>query len=124
LNPDFNVVWVQAIMETIKRMAPDGSPLVVLAQQGAEAANLVVVEKSVGIRGNLPSRTTIGQGVPEVKLRHRQVQIIVCLSMMHDGVSLRTVSRGNMATNVMTSATLLKIGGVSGLEYHPHHDDF
>jgi hypothetical protein len=31
LNPDFNVVWVQAIMETIQRMAPDGSPLVVLA---------------------------------------------------------------------------------------------
>jgi hypothetical protein len=32
LNPDFNAVWVQAIMETIQRMAPDGSPLAVLAQ--------------------------------------------------------------------------------------------
>jgi hypothetical protein len=31
LNPDFNAVWVQAIMETIKRMASDGSPLAVLA---------------------------------------------------------------------------------------------
>jgi hypothetical protein len=29
-------------------MAPDGSPLALLAQQGDEAANLVVVEKSVG----------------------------------------------------------------------------
>jgi hypothetical protein len=46
LNPDFNVVRVQAIMETIQRMAPDGSPLALLAQQGAEATNLVVAEKS------------------------------------------------------------------------------
>jgi hypothetical protein len=46
LIPDFNVVRVQAIMETIQRMAPDGSPLALLAQQGAEAANLIVAEKS------------------------------------------------------------------------------
>jgi hypothetical protein len=32
LNLDFNVVRVQAIMETIQRMAPDGSPLALLAQ--------------------------------------------------------------------------------------------
>jgi hypothetical protein len=31
LNPDFNVVRVQAITETIQRMAPDGSPLALLA---------------------------------------------------------------------------------------------
>jgi hypothetical protein len=49
LNPDFNVVWVQVIMETILRMAPDGSPLALLAQQGAEAANLVVAKKSAGV---------------------------------------------------------------------------
>jgi hypothetical protein len=49
LNPDFNVVRVHAIMETIQRMAPDGSPLALLAQQGAEAMNLIVAEKSVGI---------------------------------------------------------------------------
>jgi hypothetical protein len=46
LNPDFNAVRVQAIMETIQRMAPDSSPLALLAQQGAEAANLIVAEKS------------------------------------------------------------------------------
>jgi hypothetical protein len=46
LNPDFNAVRVQAIMETIQRMAPDGSPPALLAQQGAEAANLIVAEKS------------------------------------------------------------------------------
>jgi hypothetical protein len=46
LNPNFNAVQVQAIMETIQRMAPDGSPLALLAQQGAEAANLIVAEKS------------------------------------------------------------------------------
>jgi hypothetical protein len=49
LNLDFNVVHVQAIMKTIQRMAPDGSPLTLLAQQGAEAANLVVAEKSIGV---------------------------------------------------------------------------
>jgi hypothetical protein len=46
LNSDFNAVRVQAIMETNQRMAPDGSPLALLAQQGDEAANLVIAEKS------------------------------------------------------------------------------
>jgi hypothetical protein len=46
LNLNFNAIRVQAIMETIQRMAPDGSPLALLAQQGAEAVNLVVAEKS------------------------------------------------------------------------------
>jgi hypothetical protein len=55
LNPDFNVIRVQVIMETIQRMAPDGSPLALLAQQGAEAANLVAVEKSVGVPREEPS---------------------------------------------------------------------
>jgi hypothetical protein len=55
LNPYFNVVRVQAIMETIQRMAPDGSPLAVLAQQGAEVANLIVAKKSVGIPQREPS---------------------------------------------------------------------
>jgi hypothetical protein len=55
LNPDFNVVRVQAIMETIQRMANDGSPLALLAQQGAEAANLVVAEKSTGVPRREPS---------------------------------------------------------------------
>jgi hypothetical protein len=43
LNSDFNVVWVQTIMETIQHMTPDGPPLVVLFQQEVAAANLVVV---------------------------------------------------------------------------------
>jgi hypothetical protein len=34
LNPDFNVVRVQAIMETIQHMSPNCSPLALLAQQG------------------------------------------------------------------------------------------
>jgi hypothetical protein len=55
LNPDFNAVCVQAIMETIQWMAPDGSPLALLAQQGAEAANLVVAEKSTGVPRREPS---------------------------------------------------------------------
>jgi hypothetical protein len=55
LNPNFNDVHVQAIMETIQRMAPDGSPFALLAQQGAEAANLVVAEKSTGVPQREPS---------------------------------------------------------------------
>jgi hypothetical protein len=38
-------------METIQRMTPDGSSLALLAQQGAGAVNLIVVEKSAsGLR--------------------------------------------------------------------------
>jgi hypothetical protein len=55
LNPDFNVVRVQAIMETIQRMAPDGSLLTLLAQQGAEAMNLIVAEKSADVPRGEPS---------------------------------------------------------------------
>jgi hypothetical protein len=55
LNLNFNGVWVQAIMETIQRMVPDGSPLAVLAQQWAEAANHVVTEKSTGVPRREPS---------------------------------------------------------------------
>jgi hypothetical protein len=65
---------------------------------------------------------TIRHGVPEVKLRHQQVQIAVCSSMTRGGTSLRTVPLENMAVNEMTSATLLKIGGVSGAELRPHRD--
>jgi hypothetical protein len=54
LNPDFNVVRVQMIIETIQRMTPDGSPLALLAQQGAEAVNIVVAEKSVGVSQREP----------------------------------------------------------------------
>jgi hypothetical protein len=55
LNLDFNAVWVHTIMETIKRMVPDDSSLAVLAQQGAEAANFIIAEKSVGIPQREPS---------------------------------------------------------------------
>jgi hypothetical protein len=55
LNSDFNAIRVQAIMETIQRKAPDGSPLALLAQQGAEAVNLVVAEKWTGVPRREPS---------------------------------------------------------------------
>jgi hypothetical protein len=42
-------------METIKRMVPDGSPIAILAQQGAEAANLVIAEKLAGVSRREPS---------------------------------------------------------------------
>jgi hypothetical protein len=49
LNSDFNVVRVQTIVETIHRMSPNGSPLVLLAQRGAEVTNLIVAEKSADV---------------------------------------------------------------------------
>jgi hypothetical protein len=55
INPEFNAVRVQAIMKTIQRMAPDGSPFALLAQQGAEAANLMIAEKSAGVPRGEPS---------------------------------------------------------------------
>jgi hypothetical protein len=54
LNPDFNVVRVQMIIETIQRMTLDGSPPALLAQQGAEVVNIVVAEKSVGVSRREP----------------------------------------------------------------------
>jgi hypothetical protein len=54
--------------------------------------------------------------VPEVKLCRQQVQIVICPSMMRDSASLRNVPPENTVVNEMTSATLLRIGGVSGAE--------
>jgi hypothetical protein len=42
-------------MESIQRMAPEGSSLVVLAQQGAEAANYIIAERSAGNPRGEPS---------------------------------------------------------------------
>jgi protein required for attachment to host cells len=42
-------------METIQRMAPDSSPLTLLAQQGVKAVNLVVAEKSADVPRGKPS---------------------------------------------------------------------
>jgi hypothetical protein len=59
-------------------MAPDGSPLAVLAQQGAEVVNLIVADKSANaLRGNLLSAIMIKQGVPEVKLHLQLDQVAI-----------------------------------------------
>jgi hypothetical protein len=42
MNPYFNAVRLQTIMESIKHMAPKGSPLLAEAQQGAEVTNHVI----------------------------------------------------------------------------------
>jgi hypothetical protein len=56
LNPDFNVVWLQTIMESIQHMTPEGSSLPALAQQGANATNHVIaVERSVSNHRRKPS---------------------------------------------------------------------
>jgi hypothetical protein len=56
MNPDFNVVRLQTIMESIQRMVPHDSPLVALAQQGDEAVGqIVVAEPSTGYHRGEPS---------------------------------------------------------------------
>jgi hypothetical protein len=46
---------LQTIMKSIQRMTPEGSPLVALAHQGAEVANLIIAEKSGGNPQREPS---------------------------------------------------------------------
>jgi hypothetical protein len=55
LNSDFNAIRAQTIMETIQRMAPDGSSLALLAQQRPEATNHIIAEKLVGVPQREPS---------------------------------------------------------------------
>jgi hypothetical protein len=57
-------------------MTPDGSLLALLIQQRAEAANLIVVEKSdSGPQSDRLLGTTIGQGMPKVKACPQLVEI-------------------------------------------------
>jgi hypothetical protein len=116
LNPDFNVMQVQAIMETIQWLAPDGSPL----RRRTSSSHR---SRPVFPRENLPSATMIEQGMPEVKLHLQPVQIAIWLSTMHDGASLRTTQRGNTVVIGTTSATSSKIECISDSEHHLHHDD-
>jgi hypothetical protein len=56
LNQDFNIVRLQTIRESIQHMAPQGSPLLALAQQGAEPANhIIAAERSAGNHWREPS---------------------------------------------------------------------
>jgi hypothetical protein len=64
----------------------------------------------------------IEQGVPEVKLHLRLVQITVYPSMMRDAASPKTTLCGSAATTGMTSAMSLKIRGIPESEHHLHHD--
>jgi hypothetical protein len=119
MNLNFNMVWIQAIMETIQHMALDGP----LANKGLRQQTWSSWRSRLEFPGgNFQLETMIRQDMPEVRLCHRHVQIAVCPSMMHDTTSPRTAPHGNMAINGMTSATSSKIGGVSGSEHHPHHD--
>jgi hypothetical protein len=43
LNPDFDTVRLQTIMESIQRMVSPDSPLVTLAQQGVEATSNIII---------------------------------------------------------------------------------
>jgi hypothetical protein len=56
LNPDFNTVQLQTIMESIQCLAPQDSPLAALAQQGNEAAvRIAAAEPSMGNRRGEPT---------------------------------------------------------------------
>jgi hypothetical protein len=54
-NPDFNVIRLQTIMESIQRMTPEGSPLITLSHQAAEVANVIVEQRSAGNPRGEPS---------------------------------------------------------------------
>jgi hypothetical protein len=104
-------------------MALDGSPLAALAQQGAEAANLIVTEKSAGVPrrepsvgGNDHTRHARSEATSLASPNHHLSEL------EHDGASLRAMLPENMTVNKMTSATLLKIGGILGAELRPHRD--
>jgi hypothetical protein len=104
-------------------MMPDGSPLLSYLSKGLRRQTLSSQRSRPTFpRGNLQLVTMIRQGMPEVRLRRRTVQIIICLNMMHGGASPRTVSHGSTVVIGMTSAMSLKIGGIPGLEHHPHHN--
>jgi hypothetical protein len=64
-------------METIQCIASDGSPLAVLVQQWAEAANLVIVEKSAGVPRMEPSVSDNNQA------RHAQSEATSSASPNH-----------------------------------------
>jgi hypothetical protein len=54
-NPDFNVIRLQTIMESIQRMTPEGSPLITLSHQASEVANVIVEQRSAGNPRGEPS---------------------------------------------------------------------
>jgi hypothetical protein len=55
LNPDFNAIRLQTIMESIQRMTPEGSPLIALAQHGADVVNVIIAQRSIGNPRGEPS---------------------------------------------------------------------
>jgi hypothetical protein len=66
LNLDFSAIRLQTIMESIQRMAPEGSPLVALVQQGAEVANVIIAQRSTDNPRGEPS---IGDQSGEERLK-------------------------------------------------------
>jgi hypothetical protein len=58
LNPDFNTLRLQTIMESILCMVPQGSPLVALAQQGSDAVGQIVAVEPLA--GNPRGEPSIG----------------------------------------------------------------
>jgi hypothetical protein len=55
LNPDFNAIQLQTIIESIQWMSFEGSLLIALAQQEVEVANVVVAQRSAGNPRGEPS---------------------------------------------------------------------
>jgi hypothetical protein len=67
-------------MESIQRMAPKSSPLVALAQQGAEVVNVVLAQRSTDNPRGEPSviNQSNDQGKkPKVRQQHQQAATAV-----------------------------------------------
>jgi hypothetical protein len=104
-------------------MASDGSPFAVLAQQGAEAANLVVAEKSVGVPWRKPSisdndqeRYARSEAASSVSPNHRLSE--------HDAWCRITQNRTawDYGRDRDDLHNIIEDQGVSSLEHHPHHN--
>jgi hypothetical protein len=105
-------------------MAPDGSPLALLAQQGAEAANLVVAEKSTGVPQREPS------GGHNDQTRRARSEVASSFSpnrrLAGNNVRRRITQNRNVreyGRDRDASETLLKIGDVSKTEHRVHLGD-
>jgi hypothetical protein len=124
LNLDFNAVQVEAIMETIQRMAPDGSPFAVLAQQGDEAVNLIITEKSTGVP---QTESSDGHNDRARRARNEATSLVSLNQHLAENYARQCITQNCNAREYgrgrMTFATSSKVGGASGSERQVHHDD-
>jgi hypothetical protein len=126
LNPDFIVVRLQTIMESIQRMGLKGSPLVALAQKGAKATNLIVAEKSA----DNPRREPSVDNPSNDRARRAQSEATSSANgnrRLADNDARWQITQNRhlrgLVMTVMTSVMSLKIGSILEQGRRPLHVD-